>query len=187
MSKGLDYAWGKPGGANIKKAGFDFVCRYVSNTPSKNLTAAEVQDLQANGLQIVIVWESSAKIALKGAAAGSTDADLAIQQAANLNFPAENPIYFACDFELLHGKAVTAYFDGIAEKMPFAQIGAYGSYALVKYLFDNGLISYGWQTSAWSNKVWDSRIHIKQVSYNYVLKGVNCDVNESVQDDFGQW
>ena len=39
---GVDYAWGRPGPAALKRAGAKFVCRYLSHdTTGKNLTRDE--------------------------------------------------------------------------------------------------------------------------------------------------
>jgi hypothetical protein len=57
MRFGLDYAAGRPGGAVIRAAGFDFVVRYLSDggltLPGKLLTPAEADDLRADRVSIV--------------------------------------------------------------------------------------------------------------------------------------
>jgi hypothetical protein len=69
---GVDYAWGRPGVAALKKAGVDFVCRYFSHDSSgKNLTRAEAEQLCEGGFWLVAVWESTASRALQGRDAGA--------------------------------------------------------------------------------------------------------------------
>jgi hypothetical protein len=68
---GVDYAWGRPGAAALKRAGAKFACRYLSHdTTGKNLTRAEADELSAAGLWLVVVWETTANRALDGRAAG---------------------------------------------------------------------------------------------------------------------
>jgi hypothetical protein len=74
MPEGIDYAFGRPTMAALKSAGIKFVCRYLSHSPSKNLTAAEARKLTDAGIWIVVVWETTAKRALDGHAAGAADA-----------------------------------------------------------------------------------------------------------------
>ena len=62
-SQGLDYAGGIIPGAAIKAAGYQFVCRYVSDggsdMPDKLLTSGEAGDLRAAGIDIVSNFEST--------------------------------------------------------------------------------------------------------------------------------
>lgn len=58
MIQGADYSGGRPSGAALKKAGFDFVIRYVGlGSPGKLLTAAEYRDLIASGVEVLLVAE----------------------------------------------------------------------------------------------------------------------------------
>jgi hypothetical protein len=70
MRFGLDYAAGRPGGAVIRAAGFDFVVRYLSDggltLPGKLLTPAEADDLRADRVSIVSNWETTAARMLDG-------------------------------------------------------------------------------------------------------------------------
>jgi hypothetical protein len=79
--QGLDYAGGRPSGADIIAAGYQFVCRYVtdggSSLPDKILTAAEAQDLQANNVGVVSNWESTGTDAQQGHPNGVSDAQRA--------------------------------------------------------------------------------------------------------------
>ncbi|TDD57870.1 DUF1906 domain-containing protein, partial [Actinomadura rubrisoli] len=114
---GVDYAWGRPGVAALKRAGVKFVCRYLSHdTTGKNLTRAEADELSGAGLWLVVVWESAASRALAGRDAGEADAKDAAGQAASLGMPDGRPIYFAVDFDATEEQqgAINAYLDGAA-------------------------------------------------------------------------
>src|SRR5574337_59614 len=98
---GVDYAWGRPGGAAIRAAGYTFAVRYIDypGAAGKGITADEVVDLHSNGVAIVLVFESLASRALSGKPAGDYDANMVRQQLARLNWPQDRPVYFAVDFE----------------------------------------------------------------------------------------
>src|SRR5690606_6517968 len=79
---GVDYSWGRPGVAALKRAGVKFVCRYLSHdTTGKNLTRAEAEELSDAGLWIVVVWQTTKNRPLDGRAAGVADARDAAAQA----------------------------------------------------------------------------------------------------------
>ncbi|HEY8482571.1 MAG TPA: glycoside hydrolase domain-containing protein, partial [Spirillospora sp.] len=57
---GVDYSWGRPGVAALKRAGVKFVCRYLSHdTTGKNLTRAEAEELSDAGTWLVVVWQTT--------------------------------------------------------------------------------------------------------------------------------
>lgn len=186
--QGLDYAWAGALRPDVWKAdGYSFVCRYLSHTPSKDIGLSEARMLSAAGLDIVLVWETSANRAGQGAAAGTTDARDANTRAAALEMPPDRPLYFAVDFEATVAQ-VAGYFAGIRAVLPVARIGAYGSYRVVKGLFDSGAIAWGWQTSAWSYGKWEPRAHLQQYAYDYIGGGLSqADKNRAMYADFGQW
>src|SRR4051812_5789596 len=58
LAYGLDFSWEQPSPQAILAAGYTFVCRYHSwSTSGKNLTAAEADSYQSNGIDIVSNWE----------------------------------------------------------------------------------------------------------------------------------
>lgn len=200
---GLDYSSGRPSGAAVKAAGYGFVARYLPNGLSGrvNLTAAEVDDMHANGVAVVLVWErkiiGQPDRATEGRPAGVADAQAAMARAQDVGLP-NNPIYFCIDFDIpdyalaksdARSKlgAVAAYFDGIASVLPLNRIGVYGGFYAVTRVLDAGLATYAWQTAAWSGgQVAEGRIHLFQRLGTVTVAGVGCDVNESLKDDFGQ-
>jgi hypothetical protein len=96
--------------------------------------------------------------------------------------PRDRPIYFAVDFDA-DGPDIDLYFRGIGTILPSKQRGAYGGKKTISYLFDHGLIDFGWQTYAWSNRQWDRRAQIQQYNNTHPL----YDRNRSTARDFGQW
>jgi hypothetical protein len=199
---GLDYSSGRPTAAQIRAAGYGFVMRYLDNGLSgrANLTSTELMDLNAGGVRTGVVWESQASRAAAGFTAGQADARAA-DVAAKAVGVAGWPIYFAVDFDLpdyapaADGATATgaleklgpvgAYFGGILSVLPLARVGVYGGYWVVKRVLDAGLAYLAWQTVAWSGGNVDPRIHLFQHVGYVMVGGVQCDVNEAHQDDFG--
>jgi hypothetical protein len=196
---GLDYSGGRPSGAAVARASYGFVARYLPNgltSPRVNVSAAEVADMHANGVAVALVWESLANRAAQGRAAGVADATMAIAQAKVVGLP-NSPIYFAVDFDIPdYSPSATSpraklgpvgdYFDGVASVLEHARIGVYGGYWAVRRCLDAGLASWAWQTAAWSGGQVDPRIHLFQRIGYVVVDGVQCDVNEARQNNFGQ-
>lgn len=189
---GLDYAGGRPGGAAIKAAGYDFVVRYLSNggpgLPGKLLTPAEANDLRANGVDIVSNWETTADRALAGRAAGIADAEAALAQVLACGGRGDRPIYFSVDFDAAEVQqvAINNYLLGAGTILP-TFVGVYGGYWVVKRALDAGAASWGWQTVAWSGSNIEARRNLFQRAGFVTVDGVQCDVNEAHTADYGQW
>jgi hypothetical protein len=185
---GVDYAWSHPGGAALKAAGKMFACRYLSTDASKCLSRAEADDLATHGVSSVVVWETTAKRALSGKAAGAADARTAAAQATACGMPPTRPIYFAVDFDATPGDqiAIDAYLDGAAAVLGRDRVGIYGGFYPVKRALDAGKAKWAWQTIAWSGGQWDTRAVIRQ-GKQASINGVSCDLNTAVAADYGQW
>lgn len=206
-ARGVDYSGGRPGGAAIKAAGFSFACRYVFDgapqLPEKLLTAAEASDLIANGVAVVSNWEAAADNARGGFSQGVSDAQGANANHLTAGGPTGAPIYFSVDYDAPESDqaAINAYFQGVASVIGLNRTGVYGGYWVVKRLFDAGLVTWGWQTEAWSGDpaglapagpdgdYLDPRCQILQRnSEGFVnIGGVQCDINDAMTLNFGQW
>lgn len=186
---GLDYAWATLSPAAHKSVGSSFACRYLSNDPSKNLTSGEAHTLRSGGVDVVVVWETTATRALAGGGAGAADAHNALNEAQACGIPAHRPIYFAVDFDASQPQqgAIDAYFKGVASVLGVERTGVYGGYWPLKRLFDSRLVGYGWQTYAWSGGNLDPRAQLYQYSNGHNVAGVSVDYNHALKKDFGQW
>lgn len=189
MPEGIDYAFGRPAVAELRDAGVRFVCRYMSHSPSKNLTAAEARELSDAGIWVVVVWETTAQRALDGHAAGIDDAMDAQRQALACGMPSDRPIYFAVDWDATSGQqaAINAYLDGAGSVLGWGRVGIYGGYGPVKRALDAGKAHWAWQTYAWSGGRWDPRAQLQQYSNGHTLGGVGCDYDRATTSDYGQW
>lgn len=156
----VDYAWNHPDPAAIKASGYVGVLRYLSTDPTKNLSPGERDLLQAQGLAIGLVWETTADRALQGAQAGTQDALLANGQADDLGYPADSCIYYAVDTDAVVD-AVRPYFQGVVS-VPGRPAGVYGGIHVVDPLLTDGTCKFGWQTVAWSRGVVSQIAHLYQ-------------------------
>lgn len=187
--EGIDYAFGRPSIAALKAAGVRFVCRYLSHSPSKNLTHVEANELSAAGIWIVVVWETTAKRALDGYAAGALDAMDAQVMAQGCGKPEDRPIYFAVDWDAQPGQqaAINGYLDGAASVLGRDRVGIYGGYEPVSRALAGGHAAWAWQTYAWSGGRWAVDAQLQQYSNDHTLDGVGCDYDRAEKSDFGQW
>lgn len=193
MRLGLDYAGGRPGGAAIRAAGYDFVVRYLSDggpsLPGKLLTPAEANDLRRHGISIVSNWETTANRMLDGFDAGVVDARRALNQVLACGGRLDRPIYFSADFDATPAQQapIDAFLRGAATVIGAGNVGIYGGYWPVSRALDNGTARWAWQTDAWSGSNVERRRQLRQRAQQIVVGGVVCDVNEAYPPDFGQW
>ena len=187
--KGIDYAYGNGLTVDqIKAAGASFTCRYLSWLPNgKVINKAEVDNLIAAGIAVVLNWESTGTDAVQGYQAGVSDASEAQRQATALGLP-HSILYFSLDWDFQPNDLgpVAAYFQGVASVIGLNRTGAYGGILAIKALFDGGLIAWGWQTYAWSNEQWDHRAQLHQVQNGVNIGPATVDIDEAVAADFGQ-
>ncbi|MFD8083453.1 glycoside hydrolase domain-containing protein [Kitasatospora sp. NPDC059722] len=185
MTWGVDYPWTHPTAAALQASGAAFAMRYLSTDASKNLTRAEADDLAAHGIWCGVVWETTEGRALAGQAAGAADARTAAAQAAACGMPPDRPIYFAVDTDT-DWPSVRPYFTGAAGVLGAARTGVYGGLHVVRGAAASGLVTWYWQTSAWSGGVWDPDAHLRQGGA-VTIGGVDCDRNTATTTDYGQW
>jgi len=183
---GVDFGWGGPSVPAMHAAGAKFGASYLSYDISKNWQPAQVAAYHAAGIATVNVWETTALRATQGFAAGHADAFAAVVKSIYQGEPRTRPIYFAVDCDCSGGQ-VAAYFDGVRSNVGTQPIGVYGSYRVVKYLFDTHRVTYGWQTYAWSGGQWDSRAQLRQYSNGHLVGGRDVDYDQGVKADYGQW
>lgn len=189
MTTGIDYAWGRPRPSAIGGAGHRFVCRYLSHTPSKNLTASEATELLTAGLDVVMVWESTAQRPLGGIPAGVADGRSARSQADAIGAPKTAAIYFAVDFEAQPASfdTIAAYLKAAAAECAPRPVGVYGSANVCNGMATRRAASFFWQTAAWSYRKRSPVANLYQHAAPCTVDGVSCDLNEAITAEFGQW
>lgn len=196
MTQGIDYSMGEPTQQALNNGGIKFACRYTGFTSpglsqSKILTLSEAKDLSSKGISIVSNWEWYADRPERGFYAGVWDAQTAITYHTNAGGPPDAPIYFSVDYAPSSFTNVDAYFRGIASVLPLNRIGAYGSFYTISHLHNSGLITWCWQTYAWSNGWWYIHNNIEQYLNGTTLSdGTVVDLDKAFPDSngyFGQW
>lgn len=190
MIPGIDYSFGRPGGAAIAAAGYKFAVRYVPypGDGGKGLTAVEKLDLDTHGIAIVMVFESTAGRMFDGAPAGRFDARRSVDALAALGFPADRPVYFACDVDIVPGQFeyVDDYLLGCSQEIGLPLVGVYGEYDVIERCVVRGTATWLWQTYAWSGGRKHPARHIWQYNNGLVLNGAAVDLNEAYGTDYGQ-
>jgi hypothetical protein len=193
---GVDYAGGRIAGADLRKAGVAFVCRYLTDggpgLPGKQLMPDEFTDLQTNGINVVFNYETTANFMMTDS--GATDAQKALAYIRSLpGMASANPvIYFSCDFDEAPNQQATInqfLTDAGTVLGGPSKVGIYGAYYVCQRALDAGVCKYMWQTEAWSGGNIDSRVNIMQRNgLGYLtIDGVQCDQNQAHTNDYGQW
>lgn len=187
--EGVDYSWARPGGGTLKAAGKHFAVRYVPypGHGGKGLDVNELANLTNNGVDVAMVFESTASRALAGRAAGQADARLAQAGIVGIGLPAGLPIYFAVDFDAAENQqgAIDEYLRGCADIIGFDRVGIYAGYWVVKRCQENGTAKYLWQTYAWSGGNLLNGIHLYQYLNGQDLNGA-VDFTRALQENYGQ-
>lgn len=149
----VDYSFARPDPKEIRRKGYIGAIRYLAPespaTHGKILHPTERDALHEAGLGILLVFESTAKRATEGQAAGEADRKTAEQMAKTLGYPASFPIFYAVDGDYEPAK-VEDYFQGITAKPPTHKVGVYGSRRVGECLKQLGLVEFVWQTEAWN-------------------------------------
>lgn len=190
--EGLDYSFTRPDLAEVVEAGYRFVVRYLCTYPAcagKVLTADELADIRGHGLDLAVVWEYDTHDALEGFPAGWRHGSMALSQARSLGLPDTMAIYFAVDFDATPEQLVTVadYFRGIASVVPIGRVGVYGGIRTIRTLHAAGVVTWLWQTYAWSNGQVYGPTHVYQYSNGHMIAGAICDLNTARVPSFGQW
>lgn len=186
--EGVDLSFARPGGAALAAAGKKFVARYLyaDGEGGKGLDKDEMADYAAHGLELVLIYESTAQRALDGFAAGVADAQAVAAQLAALGLPGDVPVYHAIDFDITDAqKPVAAQYLLGAKSVRGSAVGEYGGYWCVKYMAENNICSWHMQTYAWSGGQWHAAAQLQQYLNGQNINGA-VDLQRSKSDNYGQ-
>lgn len=191
MMEGVDYSYSRPDPVTLKRLGKHFAVRYVG-TPwsSKNLSLPETRQLQAAGIDLVAVYETTAGYMLVDD--GRRAALVAYEDALQVGMPEDRPIYFALDINPNNLSSsqwarVEGFLSAASAAIGPDKVGIYGGYMAVQRLVSKGFARYGWQTYAWSAGAWSAHAHLHQYRNGVTLAGGTVDFCRSIARDFGQW
>jgi hypothetical protein len=181
MSTAYDYSAGAISPAALKAAGVGLVMRYVSTAGnSKNITASEYKALTAAGIQVGLVYETSANWMLGGYNTGLADARSARAQATAVGYPTWQRIWYAADWDASTAQIATVLdaLHGAADaEGSKARVAIYGGYDVVQAAAGAGYAG-AWQTVAWSGGHWSPAAVLRQTGAQATCGGVQVDVNE---------
>ena len=165
--------------AELKAAGRDFIGRYlpVEGAMWRRVTPAELDAATAAGIDYFFWFQNSTALrCLDGFAAGVEDAQEALLALDSLDLPATTPVYYTVDMNLGDGSAIDGYFLGINSVVPVAQVGVYGNYTAIDWVYQRGLATYFCQTNAWSDpRGWHPQARMHQDVTQHMIGGVYVD------------
>lgn len=183
-----DCSAGVPSGAGARAKGYESAVRYLPKNGSSSVHVIghhEFVDLTNHGISVALVYEApSGARAGAGHAAGVSDAKFALGKAREVVATEPRCVYMAVDFDA-EPSAVVPYFQG-AKSVLGSACGAYGSFRVLDRLLNDGLISFGWQTAAWSKGQLRQGIALYQRVGAHDIDGVTVDLDVICRNDFGQ-
>ena len=175
----------------LKASGRDFIGRYLpwKGSAWRQVTTAELKAATAAGVDYFFWFEDSDNHfrARDGFEAGAADAQEALRALARLGLPTTTPVYYTVDYPASTGSEIDAYFRGIASVVPVSQMGVYGNYTTVDWLYENGLATYFCQSNAWPQPQGrHPQAQMRQDVTSLWIGGVHCDRLTVTAADFGQ-
>ena len=176
----------------LKASGRDFIGRYLpwKGSTWRQVTAAELKAAADAGVDYFFWFEDSDnhfRARDGGFATGVADAQQALRSLASLDLPATTPVYFTVDFPCPDGNQIDAYFRGVNSVLPVSQIGAYGNYTTIDWLYQHGLATYFCESDAWPEpEGWHPQAQMHQYTGTYRIGGVSVDRLTVTAADFGQ-
>jgi hypothetical protein len=194
MTYAVDYSRGgfvRP--ETLIAVGRPAVLRYAVGDLSPNgrgITAAEYAAFKVGGIPVALYYEGQAEWMLGGYNAGGDAATVFANAVALAGMPARMPMHAAHDIDPdpAHFSLIDACLNGAKDVLgSWDRVGAYGGWLLIDYLAGGGAVKRLIQTSAWE---YGRGIHpaatAYQYGYNAFYDNVNCDLVETLKDDWGQ-
>jgi hypothetical protein len=190
MSQVLDYSAGFPGARAIKQAGYAGAVRYIGQPGrGKNTSRGELDDFSANDIGMALVFEQLDTDWQGGLTQGLLSGRRARDHATAIGFPADRPIYMAVDHDLVQAgefSTMVKYLRGASSSLGGVHLtGVYGEADVIDRARDAGVAEWFWQTAAWSRGR-RTEAHLYQRIGTVYVGGIGCDVNDVLQDDWGQ-
>ena len=175
----------------LKASGRDFIGRYLpwKGAAWRQVTTTELQAATAAGIDYFFWFEDSDNhfAARNGFEQGVADAQEALGALERLGVPTDTPVYYTVDFPASDGGEIDAYFRGIVSVVPVSQVGVYGNYTTIDWLYQQGLATYFCQSNAWPQpEGWHPVAQMRQDVTGLWISGVHCDRLTVTAADFGQ-
>lgn len=184
----VDYSYARPGGAALLAAGVTDVMRYAGSAgDAKNITAAEVADLHAHGIQIGIVVEKEAGFMLAGRERGRVESAGALADTRGAGL-VDGVLYGAVDVDATLGgnpisyqalanmNAIAQTLAGFADTLGgWASVGCYCDYFAIDWLMAHTPCRHFWQPVAWSEGLRHPNAALFQEFPSFKINGGDCD------------
>lgn len=179
-------------GSALFAAGVTVAVRYVGvGSGGKRLTAAELADLNAHGILVLGVVESTADRSNGGYAAGVADGQATLADPVTGRLP----VLFATDDQNVDAQANIDYVRGFRDVVGQQRTGAYGFGAFIASIHSAGTASWFWQAGPAPSRTgtagivhfWQRQGGAVQLAVDgpstpvtVVIGGVTCDLNNQL-------
>jgi hypothetical protein len=182
----------------LKSRNVGIVGRYYSSDASKRLTKSEAQRVCAAGLKLFVVFEDDHGDPPLDSDAGTSDAQIALQQAEDLGQPAGTAIYFALEhlpsgYKAEHVPGIINYVQQVrAVIFPKYRVGVYSDGVVLDALLKEGLIEVAWLSASisfegsqefYASGRW---VLAQKTPLDKRWDGLKIDIDEA-KPDFGQF
>lgn len=181
-ARGADFAWDKPSAQQLLNYGAKYAMVYISPTKNsgKHASPAQVATYRSNGIQIGLIYETTASRALGGCDAGVTDGQRVNAALDRFGLPRSTVVYSgAIDFDVQPRQlgTIQRYLDCQSDlRGGRERVGVYGSYRAIENAASWGY-TYNWQTYAWSGGKWSNSADLRQVHNGWRIDGLDTDMN----------
>ena len=183
----------------MRENGISFAGRYLGpESWGKTVTKAEADALLAEGVSILLCYETSAERMRGGTAAGTADGANALRYARELGVPVGTCIFFACDYDVPDSDLIRCenYITAAQSAMGGVyEAGCYGPEKIVSFLSDRGDCFKFWQCCAWSNQflpvasvrqyAWQGDARSRAMAKKLGIAAVDLDAGEDLRGLWG--
>lgn len=172
-----------PTARQLLAVGFTGVVRYIGDPDNpKCMTAAEVEDFAAAGIDVALVVEGSAGWMRGGAAAGVNAAKAAVRHARLIGQPFRS-LYFAADFDAQMSDlpVLQACINGGVDVVG-PVVSLYGGYLPITFCNAR----YKWQAAGWTHGKLSPLACLKQAVGGVDVGRITVDSNAVLKPDWGQ-
>jgi len=188
---GLDYAWESDTPAQLAALlavnHAEFVCRYVNDAGGKGITTAEVTALEAKGIIIGAIYETTGTDFTGGYNAGLTAGRNSLADMRARGAPAGSYCWYAIDTDTSDFTSTNNYLRGAKAGSGTYIAQLYGSYKVVEAAYAAGLGDKHWQTYAWSRGQLSSHAALYQYQNGVMIGGISMDRDRSLTHMSGPW
>jgi peptidoglycan hydrolase-like protein with peptidoglycan-binding domain len=188
---GFDYAWENLTVSRLIQVlnanSTDFVARYINDPGGKGLTGAETAALEADGIIIAPVYETTGTDFTGGYGAGVQAGSAALADLRARTATPGSTCWFAIDTDTSDYNSTNQYLRGCKSATGSYIAQLYGKFGVVEAAAAAGLGSNHWQTYAWSGGQLSSHAALYQYQNGVMIGGVDMDRDRTLKPMRGPW